>query len=440
MRNRRRLVALLPAAGIVVLCASVYNPLVVFQRLATAPSSYLLTALILMLTGALLLARPEWRKLQRWRVFGLSMAGFGIVLLLAAVAGVAAGNAPLRVATDLFQAGELVVGYYLACAALRRYRDRRWALELLLPIVTLTLAWEIAVYGLHGTEWFATLAGVEQLPRANLGGTSVPSMVSPIPALLLPLLLGVCLIAGDALPKRTVSVAGLAAVLSIVAVALSFKRSVWAAEVAAILCLAFFAVWSRPKGGLLYRAAITAAILLSAGVIVALFPVDGGSASGAVQDRLALTKEQLDAAATRPSAVAGVRTRVSEYQEIRDELLRAPLLGRGLGAEYRGFRRQQTADKHFVHNTYLAVALRGGIVALTAFLVALVATATTVLRRLLALHAVGEPVSVAIAGGALAAFVALAIQSLTTGILLTHPAAVVGGALLGLATVTGARS
>lgn len=440
MRSRRHLRELLPAAGIVVLCASVYNPLVVFQRLATAPASYLLTALILILTGALLIARPEWRKPSHWRVFGLSMASFGVALLLAAVVGVASGNAPLRVATDLSQAGELVAAYYLASAALRRYRARRWALEILLLIVTFTLAWEIAVYGLHGTEWFPTLAGIEQLPRANLGGTSVPSMVSPIPALLLPLLLGVCVIAGDALPKRTMSIVGLAAVLAIVAVALSFKRSVWAAEVAAILCVAFFAVWSRPKGGLLFRAATTAAILLSAGVIIALLPVDGVPASRAVQNRLELTRKQLDVAARRPSAVAGVRTRVSEYQEIWDALRQSPVLGKGLGAEYQGLRRQQAADKHFVHNTYLAVALRGGIVGLTAFLIALAATAATVLRRLLALHAVGEPVSVAIAGGALAAVLALAIQSLTTGILLTHPVAAICGTLLGLATVTGARS
>jgi O-antigen ligase len=439
VRNRRRFGALLPAAATVVLCASVYNPLVVFRRLATAPWSYVLTALILTLIGVLLMARSEWRRLSRWRAFGLPMAGFGVVLLVAAVVGIVSRNAPLKIATDLFQAGEMVVAYYLAAAALRRYRDRRWALELLLLIVTFTLAWEVAVYGLHGTDWFATLAGTEQLPRANLGGTSVPALVSPIPALLLPLLLGVCLIGGDALPKRTLAIVSPAAVLAIVAVALSFKRSVWAAEVAAILCLAFFAVWSRPKSGLLHRGAITATILLSAAVIIVLFPVDGVPASRAVQNRLALTKKQLDVAVERPSAVAGVRTRVSEYQEIWDALRRSPVVGRGLGAEYQGFQRQQVADKHFVHNTYLAVAFRGGIVGLTAFLVALVATVATVLRRLLALHAVAEPVSVAIAGGALAAVLSLAIQSLTTGILLTHPVALICGALLGLATVTETR-
>jgi O-antigen ligase len=154
--------------------------------------------------------------------------------------------------------------------------------------------------------------------------------------------------------------------------AMSFTRGIWVAAVAAIVvCLRLLPRVERRR---IYRAAVIAALCFA--LFGGLWNIGSSAADGsllaAAGDRLLYGVTQMQQGLGGDVAVE--TRRFVEIATIAPQIMKAPLLGNGLGGFYwidmHAFINEQglgTIDFHYMHNLYLLVGFRLGLIGLATF-------------------------------------------------------------------------
>ncbi len=414
-----------PLWSVVLLLVSFYNPLVVYARLALSPWSYGVCYSLLG-AGALSLALKARRPVPPWwRPVALAVGTMTLLLVLAAAHGLWVGNPSVQVASDFAQVFELYLALCLTAVALWNDGTAGEKLRVVFLVFSVSVAWEIAVYLSGGGGLTSLLVDTRALQDANLGSGGVLAGVSLGPFIFFPILVSVFLNARETLARSTRLLLGLALVLSTASVLVTFKRSIWASEILAVLVIFATGLFLSPlrvAARRILRGAAVGAVVLCA---LSFVRVDGGTLAEFVARRVEFTRKQLETGETQ-----GIETRRFEYVVVGEEVADAPVFGRGLGREYVGYVRGTLGTKHFMHNTYLALLHRMGVVGLLFFAATLGLIVWPILRRL---SSIPGPLEKAVTLGCLVSVGALCLQALVTGMLLTHPVSAYVGCLLGLA-------
>jgi len=372
-------------------------------------------------TIAPLLARPGFRLRAARDTLLLAMAALSTAWLITALVGVLRGN-PLRyVITDLIPVAEIVLAYL---AASRLYR-RPSQLRLLALVATSSLAVTAVVrLGFYpfGTRGY----GVTQ---QGIGSHVLPRLFLVQPFAWMAPLCGVYALTARA--RRSRLVGFLLALLFGTCVLVSFERGTWVMLACATLPVLGVLLWKRPRVAV---AAGTAVAVLSIGLAV----VGEGSYNTIVlvAQRLAYTRTQVFDP-NEPLQNKRSDEARSLAREIRDHPSYWPI-GAGLGATYvgpTGFRnigyKESFKPKHYAFNTYLAVALRSGVLGLIALAVVIVG----MLRVAWLAARSTRARSLSLAGATVfGGTVALVGISIVDPEILIHPLAVYLGATFGLLT------
>jgi hypothetical protein len=351
----------------------------------------------------------------------LPLGALAAVWLVSGLVGILRGNPPRYVATDLIPVAELVLAYLAASRLYGRALQARPLAVFTVGSLTLTALVRLSFYP-FGTRGFGvTQQGIGSLVLPRLFLVQPFAWIAPL-----------CVVYALTARTRRSRLLGVAlAVLFAICVLVSFERGTWTMLGGATLPLLAVVLWKRPRVAL----AAGAAVLLGS---VALAAAGKGSYNpvALVVHRLAYTRTQVfdpnEPLQNKRSDEARAIART-----IHDHPAYWPA-GGGLGATYvgpTGFHnagyRSSFKPKHYSFNTYLAVALRSGLLGLAALTLVIVgmlrvswrAARSTEDRRL-------SLAGAAVVGGT----VALIIVSVVDPELLIHPLALYLGATFGLLT------
>lgn len=415
-----------PSWGLVALLLFFYNPATIYTLLNVSEWSYFLTfgicggmafsLAIGSMKSVVSQPYPTW-----WRRIYLALFVYVMSAALSALYGLLIGNELRYVVSDFLQLFEFAVLYWLTTQILWRsgrvWRIVTWAFVFFL----LTLLWELAVYyGVAPPLSWGTTASFE----ASVGGELVGRGISNAPFLFFPVILAVVLIAGARISSKVRLLLYLSLFLAGLSVLLSFTRSFWMGLLVASFFL-LFAGRKLNKAKVLLRFAV---VLLVAIVILSLVPLQGKSLSNWLVSRMAYTLPQI-----ADESNLGRASRLLEYDTAWNVMQTSPILGAGLGSKYVGYIAGvgQLALKHYMHNFYLAVIFRMGVIGLATVGWCLTMIFLAILRRIRDIRDVKERSLVV---GLLASFLALAVQAVTFRSLLSHPLSAYVGFGLGLAT------
>jgi O-antigen ligase len=358
---------------------------------------------------------PRW-----WRRIYATLLIYEASVVLSAFYGWLAGNDIRYVISDFLQLSEFAILYWLTTQFLLRSgqfkRIITWAFLLFLP----TLGWELATY-----FGIAPALNTSSLFQATVGGESVSRGVSNTPFLFTPVILAVILLAGRQKSLRIRLLLYLSLLLAALNVLFSFTRSFWLGLVVGFAFLLLIG-WRSTGVRILPRLLM---FLLIVACTVTLVSFRGQPLLDWLIARAEYTVLQLTSD-SNPGRVS----RLFEYRVAWDALQTSPVLGTGLGSQYLGY----VADeedwlvlKHYMHNSYLALVFRTGIIGLVAVGWCLTTILVGVMRRI---HDVRDYFERALAIGLLASFLALATQAVAFRGLLSHPLSAYAGIGLGLAT------
>lgn len=411
-----------PIWGLILLLVSFYNPVVAYSRLALEPWSYAVTFGLLAICSVVLLVKPRRPLPEGWRATALGLFAVSAMLLLSAFHGLLAGNSPFQVASDLLQGSELFLAFGVTALLLWSHGGAGRLVRVVYAVFMVSLVWELTVYAFGG--FGLVPERISALSQANLGGGGVLAGVSLPPAILFPVLFGAYFYGREVMKRPVLISIVLALGLSTLSIILTFKRSVWVAEVFAVLGILGVGLFLRPLRfamRILGQGVLIGVVVL---IAVSFIEIDGTPLGEFVVRRVEFTVDQLHS-----SSGQGLETRRFEYVIVGNEVKDSLAFGRGLGREFYGYVRGKPGTKHYLHNTYLALLHRSGLVGLALVLGTLALISGQILRRL---RRVRTPLEQGIALGCLASFGSLAVQAVTTGRLLTHPVAAYVGFLLGL--------
>jgi O-antigen ligase len=309
-----------------------------------------------LLCGAIapLVARAEFRAGTGRDRLLLPLGALSGAWFITALVGLARGNSPRYVVTDLIPVAEIVLAYVAASRLFTRPSQLRRFVLLATSSLAVTAVVRLAFYP-FGTRGFGVTQqgiGAHILPRFFL--------VQPF-AWLAP---ACAVYALTARTRRRRLVGAALVTLFGTCTLLSFERGTWVVLGCALLPVLGVLVWKRPRAAI---AALAAAAVAS----IALAAVGKGSYNPItlVAHRLAYTRTQVfdpnEPLQNKRSDEARALVR-----EIQDHPSYWPV-GAGLGATYvgpTGFRdigyKESFKPKHYSFNTYLAVALRSGLLGL----------------------------------------------------------------------------
>jgi O-antigen ligase len=410
-----------PAWCFTALLASLYNPAFVFLRLNRYEWSFALTFLLIGLSSVSVRRRyGTW--LSTPRLLRLALLTWAVAAGIATINGLLSGNRPYRVAADLAQFLEFGLLVWIAYEVLSRQSQLIVVLRNALVILLAGLCTERVIFALRDWEAIGHWPHVQNIQKAVVSGGRVDAIYSPAPAIVLPVLLAFALVTLKEFRRGPFVLLSAGGILATLSVLLSFKRTLWAAQVVAVGVVALAAIDRRWRRRALFLGPI-AALLVSLGLASLLVVLDVDPDRIPLVNRVTYTVEQFR------SNSPGVQSRALEYRVTADNLAERPVLGRGFGALYFGLKRGEWEHKHFLHNTWLAVLLRMGLMGFT-----LVGVFALLIARFLAQGWKNSrnASEKALVYGALAAIAGLLVQSLTMGTLLTHPVTAWAGALLGL--------
>lgn len=429
----------LPHLGLIALALFVYNPATVHERVNLLIWHHAGAWIFLMLTACSLLVhhRRSFAGFQQippllQRIY-LALGLFGVWAILSAVVGLANGHPLLSVVADLSQILTWIASVWLAAQVTLLYGETKLVLGVILVGYLATMSWEFAGYILEVFE--APLPIELTLRPIRLGEVRMSRSVFSVVPVILPVVAACTLV--PRLKRRGASILtvllGVATILSVLCTLVTFSRTAW---VGSLVSLQFLAVWSVVRYGraMMWRITYQSAILILATVTTFnVLTYEGESFTELTVDRVTYTKKQIQAKTKN----VGVRSRVTEYDVILNGLRENPMLGRGLGAHYKGLQRGKLKTKHFFHNTYGAVAFRMGIPGLAFFLLALATIAFPLTVRSLRLHSLFR---FALVTGALATLLSYGLQSITRGDFFAHPIPILLGLVVGLAAATASRN
>jgi len=210
----------------------------------------------------------------------------------------------------------------------------------------------------------------------------------------------------------------------------SFTRGLWMATVISVIFLLLL------QKGESRRAVLKFVFALSMIVIPLLYSFGLGSA---IEDRVSYTAKQFGNPTEDDQNLS--ERRFLEYVLILPKIAERPLLGHGLGAtfEISGSAiiegpKDVTVDFHYIHDLYLLIAFRLGVVMLTVALVALWAYFRTAIRNLRTsnLSADGS----LLLQGFIAAIFGEVVLSVTSPTILNHPTAGLLGCMMAITLKT----
>jgi O-antigen ligase len=289
---------------------------------------------------------------------------FGVYGLLCAIRGFLAGNPADYLVGDLFQVEEFAVIFILVCRLAVDEKSSRRLLGFTLAFTFLTMLWQLGAHvagvDLNGTLsfWEGAGSGAELLRTINLDALFV-----------LVVLVGLYVALTSFWHRLAV---WLLFIPTMANVLLSLTRGVWAASLIAL----FVAAWllTRNERTKLLRGVTVVALSLA--MLVPAWRMVAGATDGgvfdAVKERLSFALVQVEEGS---QGSVGVETRrFVEVSTIGGQILSSPLLGRGLGALFSidsgalvSSDPEATIDYHFIHNLYLLIAFRMGLIGLAIF-------------------------------------------------------------------------
>jgi len=289
---------------------------------------------------------------------------FAIYGLVCAIRGFLAGNPGEYVVGDLFQVEEFAIIFILVCRLAVDEKTSRLLLGLALASTFLTMLWQLCVHvsgaDLNGilSFWEGGGSGAELLRTINLDAIFVLVVLVSL------------YVALTSLRHRLVG--WLLFVPTMANLVLSLTRGLWAASLVAVLISAW--LMTRNEKTKLLKGMIV--IALSLALLVSAWRMVGGATDGGVFDAV---KERLSFALVQVEegwqGNVGVETRrFVEVTTIGRQILPSPFFGRGLGALFSidsaalvSSDPEATIDYHYMHNLYLLVAFRMGLIGLAIF-------------------------------------------------------------------------
>jgi len=354
------------------------------------------------------LAQNELRRSRGVPVrLGLIDGLMGALLVVATAAfarGWSLGNPRVYLLGDYGQLVQIVAAY----AAVRVFAANAGPAGLRSFLVLLGLAW--------GLRAAAELLFPEARGTAViiLEGQELFRRTDPLGPLALPLLIG--LLFSEQRKDRAILLAGCLALVATQNV-LGFTRAHYLAVGAAIGLLALVTLWHpQGRGRLLQAAGLVAVASLLLYATVAPFRAVAGDALHRFEEAFdPTTQSRLHREAEASAVMEGIRG--------------SPLLGFGLGAEYLGADPDtlQPTTAHFIHDDYLALWMRGGVL-LAGVWVALLATALW--RGLFCQSPLGRLASAAAAAGVFG----IALTGVLSGSAFGYVAGPITALLLAVAT------
>jgi hypothetical protein len=368
--------AWLPYAAILLACAGVAEPYAYPQLAFGAISPFVSEVLLGLAVAAAALALPRVRAYatREPRTITVALTAFLLAAVMGAAIGKSAGLPTISVFNDMREVA-FVAAFWPALVALRSPRARAqvyWlAVGLALVVVALQFA-QIAVGTSHilfYTKDYAT--NLITCPSGQCADVSTSSFIRVRPpGLQLVYIVGAfsacyCLFG----PPRRRGVVLVVFGLCVASLAVSLNRSLLGGLA---LGLAIALLVSPRKSRLLGGAVAAVAIALT---FIVVAPTGALGSAAPVVSRFATLAKPAEL-----TAEGSLKNRSQENALALHAVLRHPLEGIGWGTPYGKTaavvvdgRKVKTIDQPFVHNMYLGIWMRTGLVGLVAFVTALVA-------------------------------------------------------------------
>jgi O-antigen ligase len=226
---------------------------------------------------------------------------------------------------------------------------------------------------------------------------------------------------------------GLLVVLAYVAanLILSFARGLWIGALAAVVTSAWLLKGAERRKLLRILSLLLLGVASAAGIWKLPTAGPGVDLIDLIRMRYEYTFAELGEGGAAPAVEP---RRVGEFEAIAPEILKSPLLGKGLGGTYRIVEPDVygipiVSEEHFIHNLYLSVAFRMGLVGLMVFVWVIFlyfryAQATV--------NLLPDGLAKGLVAGFVSSLAGMAAVSMTSPTLLNHPTAAFAAGLMAL--------
>jgi O-antigen ligase len=406
-------------------------PLILIFVFLASPSRFILEARTSAIVTAILLACGTLSGiavLSRTRTWP-SDPLVGKIMLLGGCAVVSAlygfwiGNESSYVLGDLFQVLEFVIVFILATQMTADERTLRQVLTWTLLTMLLTITWQFYLFaqGRVADEAFFFYGGgplVGSLPR-TIDFDSL--MVFVVLLCLYPFVV------------RNRDRMGLLAILAYVVanLILSFARGIWIGALAAVVV----SVWLLK--GAVRRKLLRISLLLALGVacMAGIWRLSTGGSAVSLMDLMRTRYEYTFVEVEEwRTGYSNEPRRLGEIEAIIPQVLKSPVLGKGLGGTYHvvepnDFGIPVVTKEHFIHNLYLSVAFRMGLIGL-AVLVWIFFLYFRDARK--TVNLLPDGLAKALAAGFASSLAGMVAVSMTSPTLLNHPTAAFAAGLMAL--------
>lgn len=419
-----------PEVGLIAILVLVYNPAVANLRLSVLVWNYVATFALIGMVFFVVVTRKVVGKARGqkpwWENTYLVTAAFVSYLCVSAMHGWLRGNSMNYVISDFAQMLELPLMYWLTVQVLRLTRKEKSVLIFALLTFVITSTWELILYLAHDATLATGVTDASLVLPISIGEELLVRNLGDIPALFLPVLIALLVLARRRLSFKARLVIATGLFTSFLNVILTFGRSVWMGQLIALM----FLMWAFVR----LRRFTTTAKLLSLLLVMVLLAIvlysipasrDIWSLPRLVTGRALYTVQQF----TKGSS--GFDMRLSEYRIVLDIFATSPIIGMGLGLQYIGHLASgEMGLKHWLHNTYLALLSRTGLIGILLMVCFFGTLVVGIIRRI---KFVSDVRHQAIAIGVVASLLAFVVQSVSWGTLFSHPIPVYLGFGLGLA-------
>jgi O-antigen ligase len=337
--------------------------------------------------------------------------GYG---LLSAVRGLTLHNSFSYVVGDFYQLAEFAVLYILIRVLLRDKTSLQPVLKWVFASLMVTVAFQLALVALGGdtSGWLPSW-------EASTGSDSLARTIDINAIFALAVLLNVYSRAETSTQRLTI---WLLLALTVANILMSLSRGEWLGSLVAVSVSLLLPTNYRKKRLLgAFLSVLLFFMILGAAWKIGTSHED--SLLGVFEERVSWGVAQVESGLEGDTSLA--TRRFIEFALIAPQIPEAPILGKGLGATYEigGFAvlnsvSDQVVDHHFIHNLFLQMTFRMGVLGLVLYCGILV----RYFRKGIAEYKLlrnGQPK--AIAGGLIAGMAGMLMISMTEPVLLRHP-------------------
>jgi O-antigen ligase len=333
----------------------------------------------------------------------LPMLIFSIMILIGVIYGFIQRNNAKYLLGDIFHYSEFIIFFILTGTLIRSKKH----------VNTMLICIFLASMTTFLLECIRVIAGMPAETTINIGGHLFPRYGLGFFFLLEMLVLGGIYFCARS--SSTNFMTGLLIALIGFRSILSFTRSFWMGILAGF-CFIIFYIRSIKGMKRLASSLIVFYILFLAYNNLVSF--GGKSIPELIFQRIQYTSTQLSHS---EDPVMG--RRLAEARSALGQIFHSPIFGKGLGGTYKEFTGSSSAElefgeRHYIHNTYLQILLRMGIIALISYLW----LALTFLRSGISIfHSMEPGLYKGLVLGFLASYIGLSVVSLSADQILRHP-------------------